>query len=252
MKKFLLFLPMIIFAQVIRFSPLPTDTIDNLYTKYEPLLKYLSKKTGDEYKFVYSPTYKVLLDNFKSGKVDLITLGALPYLRLKEEFIYIKPIVTFLNKYKKPYYTCQIITSDNNINSLDDISMDTTVFLTNKLSTCGYLMTQYMFKKANKDLEEYNYKYVGNHVNVVYNVTLYNNAIGDVKSSIAKEYSHFVRVIDTSIRIPGFSLFVNTQKLSKKQIKKITDSLKHYVNVIITPKDFYKPIEKIREEIKVQ
>jgi len=251
MKKIVLFLPLLIFAQVIKFSPLPTDTVNNLYHKYEPLLKYLSQKTGDTYKFVYSPTYKKLLENFKSGKIDMMTLGALPYLRLKKEFKYIKPIITFLNKSKEPYYTCQIITNDKDINSIHDITSKTKVYLTNKLSTCGYLMTQYIFKKHHKTLRDYHYKYVGNHVNVVYNTTLYNNSIGDVKSSIAREYRHFIKVIDTSIHIPGFSLFINTQTVPENKIQEMIKVLHNYPNVIITPKDFYQSIEQITQQIKV-
>ena len=251
-KLFFVFMPMFIFAQVIRFSPLPVDTAEHLYKKYNPLLNYLNKQTGDTYKFVYSHSYTELLNNFKNNKVDMIILGALPYLRLKQEFPQAKAIVTFLNKYKKPFYTCQIITNDKEIKTLKDITSNTRIFLTNKLSTCGYLMTQYMFKEANTTLDDYYYQYVGSHVDVVFNVTLYNDSIGDVKSSIAKEYNKFVKVIDTSIKIPEFSLVVNQNKLSQKEINKILKALKKYPKVIITPKHFYDSIEKILQEIKVK
>jgi len=251
-RIFILLLPIIMFGQIIRFAPLPIDTENNLYKKYQPLLNYLSKATNDKYKFVYYNNYKKLLNNFKAGKVDMIILGALPYLRLKSEFKDVKPIGTFLNKNNQPYYTCQIITSDEHINSLNDIDINTKIFLTNKLSTCGYLMTQYMFKKANKNLDDYNYKYVGNHINVVFYTTLYNNAIGDVKSSIANTYKHFIKVIDTSIHIPGFSIVVNTKNVRMSQINSISKALDNYPGIIATPKNFYEPIEKIKNSIKVK
>ena len=256
MIKILLFLPIIIFAQVIKFSPLPVDTANNLYNKYSPLLQYLSLHTGDKYKFIYSPTYKDLLNNFKHKKVDMIILGALPYIKLKKEFKSAKPIITFLNKYNKPYYTCQIITNDKDIKSLNDINYDTKIFLTSKLSTCGYLLTEYMFNRKNKTLQEYNYKYTGSHINVVFNVTLYNNSIGDVKSSIAREYKHFIKIIDTSIKIPEFSLVINTNKLSKQKIKKIVSLLINYKKckrkLIATPQNFYESIEKISKGIEIK
>jgi len=253
MNKILLFLPVFIFAQVIKFAPLPTDTANSLYDKYQPMLEYLSKNTKDEYKFVYIPTYKELLNSFQKGEVDMIILGALPYLRLKQQFSKAKAIVTFLNKYKKPYYRCEIITSDKAINSLNDIDENTKIFLTNKLSTCGYLMTQYMFKKAHKNLDDYNYKYVGSHVDVVFNTTLYNNSIGDVKSSIATEYKYYIKVIDKSIKIPEFSLIVNENKISKEKINKIALLLTKYnKKIIITPKGFYDVVEKVLKKIEVK
>lgn len=182
----------------------------------------------------------------------MIVLGALPYLRLKQNFKSAKAIVTFLNKFKKPYYTCQIITSDKEIKTINDITQNTKIFLTNKLSTCGYLMTQYIFQKQNKNLDNYNYQYVGSHIDVIFNVTLYNDSIGDVKSSIAKEYSHFIKIIEQSVKIPEFSLVVNTNTLSKNKIDKIIDVLKKYPKVIITPKDFYNSIQNILKNIKVK
>jgi ABC-type phosphate/phosphonate transport system substrate-binding protein len=121
-----------------------------------------------------------------------------------------------------------------------------------------------MFKRKHKNLDDYHYQYVGNHIDVVFYTTVYNNAIGDVKSSIAEKYRHFIKVIDTSIHIPSFSLIANTQTLNNNDITKITTSflkapthsttnpkiIQH--GVIKTPKHFYKLIEQISQEIKVK
>jgi len=250
MFKVLIFIiPILVFSQIIKFAPLPIDTANNLYNKYAPMLEYLSKQTKDEYKFVYAQTYKDLLNNFKNGNIDIVILGALPYLKLKQHFKSALPILTFLNKNKSPYYTCQIITSDLKIKSINDISKNTKIFLTDKLSTCGYLITEYIFHKYNKTLKNYNYTYESNDVNVVYNVTLYDNSIGNIKSNIAKKYINFIKIIDTSIKIPEFSLVVNTNKISPKKIEKIISVLlenrEYKQKLIVTPKNFYQPIEKI-------
>lgn len=86
MNKILLFLPILLFSQVIKFSPLPVDTANNLYKKYNPLLEYLSKQTGDTYKFVYIPTYKRLLQNFKKGKNRYDSFRSFTIFKIKTKF----------------------------------------------------------------------------------------------------------------------------------------------------------------------
>jgi ABC-type phosphate/phosphonate transport system substrate-binding protein len=196
----------------------------------------------------------------------------LPYVRLQEKVTNSKPIVTFLNKNGKPFYTCQLITSDNNIKSLNDIRKDTKILLTNKLATCGYLMTEYIFKKQGKTLNNYAHKYIGTHIDVVFNVTLKDNLIGGVKSKVADNYHHFIKILDESSTIPEFSLVVNKNIVNLKQQNKIIDaliSLKPLDNkidktlmlnwssnikygAIKTEKNIYKSILKILKEIKVE
>ena len=251
-----------LWAKVINFSPLPMDSSINVYKQYQPMLQYLKKETGLEFKFVYSASYKELIANFISGKVDMIEAGALPYVKLKKKFPIAKPIVTFLNKNSKPFYTCQMITSDKNIKSLKDINSNTKIFLTRKLSTCGYLMSEYMLNKIDKSLKNSNYKYIGTHTDVVFNTTMYDDAVGGVSSKVAQKYTHLISIIDTSIKIPEFSLVVNSQTITPSQIKKIQNAFlsikdKNKWNnnakygAIKTPTNFYHKITEITNKIKI-
>jgi phosphonate transport system substrate-binding protein len=271
-RLLLLFIPFILFSDVIRFSPQPVDKSINLYKQYQPMLDYLEEKTGLKFKFVYSATYDELIDNFIKNKVDMIEIGSLPYIRLQEKVKNSKPLVTFLNKNSKPYYTCQLITSDDNIKSVKDINSNTKILLTNKLATCGYLMSQYILKQNGKSLDDYEYKYIGTHIDVVFNTTLKNNLIGGVKSKVADNYHHFIHVIGDSILIPEFSLVVNTNNVEPSQENKIINaitSLKPLENkvdynlmfnwsnnikygAIKTPKNIYKDVQKVLKDIKVK
>lgn len=138
------------FSDTIRFSPLPMDNSPRLFEQYKHMLKYLEKETGYKFEFIYSKSYRDLLKKFKSGKIDIIELGPLPFVRLKDEFKGAEPFLTFNSKDGKPFYNCVLVTKDKNINSLSNINKNTKVGLTRNLSTCGYLMSEHIFIENNK------------------------------------------------------------------------------------------------------
>ena len=217
---------MTIDARVITFSPLPMDKANKLFLQYEDMLKYLEKETGYEFKFVYSPTYKKLLKNFQDGKIDIVEMGALPYLRLKEKFKFAKPFLTFNSSNGKSYYTCNLLTTEKDINKFDDIKQSNKAILTRSLSTCGYLMTEFMMQKHHKTLQKFDYKYAGTHTNVLLELLLKENTVGVVKSTVYEKYKHFnFKILERSPHITGFSFIANENTISKNKIKLISDAL---------------------------
>lgn len=213
-------------AKVINFSPLPMDKAPKLLIQYNEMLEYLEKETGYKYNFVYSASYKELIKNFKDGKIDIIELGALPYLKLKETFKEAEPFLTFNSRTGKSHYTCDVVTTSPQINSLKDIESTTKIALTRNLSTCGYLMSEFMMQNNNKTLKDFNYQYVGTHSNVLLNVLLNYNTIGTVKSTILNKYQQFeFKVLAQSINIPGFAFISNKNTLSHKEVAKIKKAI---------------------------
>lgn len=214
------------FGDNIRFSPLPMDNSPKLFEQYSEMLKYLTKKTGYKFEFVYSSSYKDLLNKFENGKIDIIELGPLPFVRLKEDFKNAEPFLTFNSKDGMPYYDCVLVTKDKNIKTLADMNKNAKVGLTRKLSTCGYLMSELMFLKDNKSLEEFEYTYLNTHSNVLLNLLLTDNMVGTVKSTVLNKYKHFnFQVLDHSPAIPGFAFVANKKLVSNEKIEKIQDVL---------------------------
>lgn len=213
-------------AKVINFSPLPMDKAPKLFIQYDLMLKYLQKETNIKFNFIYSSSYKDLIRNFQDGKIDVIELGALPYVKLKQKFKQAEPFLTFNSKSGNPYYTCNLITKEKNINSFSDILNTNEVILTKSLSTCGYLMSELIMKKNNKTLKNFNYQYVGTHSNVLLKLLLDENSIGTVKSTVLNKYNQFeFKNLAKSPNIPGFAFIYNMNNLNKEDIKKIQKAI---------------------------
>ena len=215
-----------LFAKVITFSPLPMDKAPKLYTHYNDMLQYLEKETGYKFKFIYSSSYEELIKNFKAGKIDIIELGALPYVRLRDTYEDTYPFLTFKSQDGKPYYTCDLITTEKNIKNFEDIKHTNDVILTRSLSTCGYLMSEYMMNEKNDTLENFKYEYAGTHSNVLLNLLLKENTIGTLKSTVLNKYIHFdFQTLAKSPNIPGFAFIANTNTLELNKINKIKNAI---------------------------
>lgn len=215
-----------IFAKVINFSPLPMDKAPALFAQYSPMLKYLEKETGYQFKLHFSESYDDIIEKFKKGELDLIELGPLPYIRLKEKYNDAHAFLTFLSSKGKDSYTCEILTTDKNIKSLKDINEDVDIKLTRKVSTCGYLMSEIVLRKSGKSLENLNYDYVGTHTNVLLELLIKESTVGTAKSTIADRYTHFnFTKLASSPAIPGFAFIANKKTILDEDIKNIQQAL---------------------------
>ena len=260
-------------ARVITFSPLSMDKSPKLFLSYKPLLKYLEKETGYKFKYYFSPTYKDLLIDFQHKKIDIVELGPLPFLKLYSQYKHAKPFLTFKSKNYRPYYTCNMVTTDKSINTLNDVvSNKVQIELTRKLSTCGYLMSEYILNTQNKTLKDFNYKYNGTHSSVLLQTLFNHNSVGIAKSTIIDKYKPFkFKIIKKSPDIPGFAFVANTNTLTTEEIRNIQNAIiklnpeynkKHRklmkewssntkYGAIKTKKDAYSLILKTMDEIKI-
>lgn len=214
------------YCDTIRFSPLPMDKSAKLFEQYNHLLKYLEKETGYVFEYIPASSYRDLINKFKKGKIDIIELGPLPFVRLKEDFKNAEPFLTFNSKNGKPYYNCDFVTKEKNIKSLSDVNSTKKVILTRKLSTCGYLMSELMLKSVDKSLEDLEYSYVGTHSNVLLNLLMKVDSVGSVKSTVLDKYKHFnFKELAHSKPIPGFAFVANKAIVSDTQIQKIQEAI---------------------------
>ncbi|MEA3512078.1 MAG: PhnD/SsuA/transferrin family substrate-binding protein [Campylobacterota bacterium] len=270
---FILLLSIVIgYSDTIRFSSLPMDKSPKLFEQYSYMLRYLEKETGDKFEFIHSRSYRDLINKFKNGKIDIIELGPLPYIKLKEQYKKAEPFLTFNAKDGNPYYRCEFVTTEKDINSLLDVDNSKKVILTRKLSTCGYLMSELMFQDVDNSLNYLDYIYVETHSNVLINLLIKENSVGSVKSTILDKYEHFnFKKLAHSKPIPGFAFIANKENISKEKIKKIqkailklnpltNDKDKEIVSkwsnntkygAIITKKDAYDVVTKAIKVVKI-
>lgn len=215
------------FGETLRYAPLSLEKSEIILKQSEKFLNYLKEQTGIEFEIVYSSDYGKMLEDFANDKVDMAYLGPLPYLKLKSKTKSALPLVSFKEKSGKSKYSCSIFSlASSNIKTLEDIKHKT-ISLTQKLSTCGFLMTEYMLNEVGLSLrKDVNYFYANSHTNSILSVLMGESDAGSAKSEILEKYNHFgFNILAKTEPIQGFVLVVNSNTVSEELAKKIKKSL---------------------------
>jgi len=220
----ILLLTQFLWAQTLRFAPLPMFKSELIMEEYRGILDYLEKELDMEIETVYYSNYKTLLEAIHTSKVDIAHLGPLPYAILLQKGNQTQPIVQFLNKDGQSTYTCSLITSQTKSTSLGYLASKP-MALTQPLSTCGYLSAAYLYNKSRMDFKNSNYYYANTHSNVILEVILGQAQSGIVKTSEFENYKHLgIYEIKKTPPWPGF-LWVGSPKLSSMIIFRIQEAL---------------------------
>lgn len=210
--------------KVIKFAPLPMTKASKNIEKFLFMNMHLEKKLNVSIEYIQKKDYQKILDGFKDGSIDIAYLGPLPFVSLKKQYKYVKPIVVFKQKDGSSKYRCVLSKFKND---KFDKNKQIKVALTQPLSTCGYLMTNILLKeKYNIELSEQKYDYTMSHTNALLSVMKEEFLIAGAKKSIAQKFKSLgMEIIAQSELLPGFSLVANTKTLSKEQIEKIQSTL---------------------------
>lgn len=209
----------------ISFAPLPMESPETVASQWKPALDYLGKALGSPLRIEYSDSYATILDKFKTGKLDLAFLGPLPYVTLKERFPAATPVVHFNEMNGQPSYTCAIVALAERKLKVKDLR-GKTIALTQPLSTCGYLSTDSLLRRAGSALEKNRYRYLDKHDTVALAVARGDVDAGGLKTSIGQKYAHLgLQVIAESPPLPAFTLVANSARLSPERIAAIREAL---------------------------
>ncbi|MEW6514867.1 MAG: PhnD/SsuA/transferrin family substrate-binding protein [Pseudomonadota bacterium] len=212
-------------AEPLAFAPLPMESPETVSTQWKPLLDYLGKSLGEPVRIEYSDDYGKILDKFRAGKLDLAYLGPLPYVTLKEKFPAATPVVHFNEQNGQPTYSCAIVALEERKLALKNIK-GLRIALTQPLSTCGYLSTDGLLRRAGSDLEKNRYRYLDKHDAVALAVARGDYDAGGLKTAIGRKYLHLgLMVLAESPPLPSFALIANGTRLSAERIEQIRQAL---------------------------
>ncbi len=204
----------------IHFSPLPVENLDTLAEKNLPFIQYLEKALKKPVSFQLQKDYSNLIQGVVEGKIDLFTLGPLPYLQLKKVFPNVEPILLLKRESGEARYRCMLTKF-----RLDQPDPKTRlkIALTQPMSTCGYFKTETLLKQAlNKALSQQNYEYTGSHAAAIESVLEGAFDYAGACGCYAKKYQSLgIEIVAQSDFVPGFGLFANTQTMSPETIKAI-------------------------------
>jgi len=213
-----------LFAQNIKFAPLPKEKVETLEREYKPFLEWLSNQTGDNYELVMSVDYRDLTNKIKNGEIDIAYLGPLPYALIRQRTNLVTPIVKFLDKKASSGYTCSVIVHKNSgIESIKELN-GKKISLPQKFSTCGYYSAKIAFDANGLKFD--NYSFDGNHANVALSVLLGEKECGSLQTTYFDKYAYLgLKKIYESEKLPGFLLAANKQKLSPEKIAQIKNAI---------------------------
>ena len=184
----------------IRLGTLPDQSAKNLETRLQPLLDYLSLKTGIHCKVIIPSGYSELVKLFAEHKVDIAYFGGLTFLQAHKnhgaEALVMREIDT--------RFTSLFITNKkNSTKKLTDFK-DKVISFGNRLSTSGHLMprhflhTEYHIKAENYFAEV---RYSGTHDKTIYQVRDNKVDLGAVNAAIYRKMIADGRINHNDIQI---------------------------------------------------
>ena len=209
--------------QVVRFAPLPMQRSEHVLKQYQPMLDYISSRTGIRFELVYTVDYDELLREFGAGRVDMAYLGPLPYVALTERYEGIVPLVSFRNAEGRDRYTCSLFRRGGEEPARDSSGV---AGLTQPLSTCGYLSSEMLLQSTGDSLTRRRYRFAGTHTDVILGVLLGDFELGGAKTAIVRRYAHLgLRTIAETHPWPGFLLAINRETVPRDTRERIAKSL---------------------------
>lgn len=147
---------------------------DDINKLYIPMLKWLSEKTGEEFKLKVMSSYEGTVQQITTGQIQIALLSPAPYVKAKKENPQLEILLTELSwnqdkTEKKDSYQSQILVKKDRADLTDLKSLEGKVFaFVSEESTSGYKVPNSYFKKNKLDTKAYFSKvlFLGSHPSV--------------------------------------------------------------------------------------
>lgn len=117
---------------------LPVVSEDEVRTRHQPLAEHLAEALGTKVDVQVSSTYDELIGMFADGRVDLVQLAPLSYVRASERISDVALIATNIAEGGSSYSAYLLSRRDREIRSIADLRGQRLGFV-DKTSTSGYL-----------------------------------------------------------------------------------------------------------------
>lgn len=137
-------------STLVRIGVLPDMSEEELIQRYNPLLTYLSKKTGLHFRLVLPADYAELLDFFGSGEIDLALFGGLTFVQANT-LHQAEPLV--MRDVDTRFISVFVVRHDDPATELTDLKGRVLAF-GSSLSTSGHLMPRYFLGKSKQIIPE--------------------------------------------------------------------------------------------------
>ncbi len=153
------------YAAELNIGLIPEQNVFKQFKRYEPLGKYIEKKTGNKIKFTILSRYGNIIDSFHRKKMDGAFWGSFTgAMAIKK--LGIQPIARPVNlDGTSTYHGYIMVLKDSGIKNISDMK-GKKVALVEKATTAGYVFPMAYFKENGiKDIDKYfsEYYFTGSH-----------------------------------------------------------------------------------------
>jgi phosphonate transport system substrate-binding protein len=177
-------------AEPIRAKPLvigliPEQSLFKQMDRYEPLARYLARRTGIEIQLVILSRYGNIISNFQSAKMDGAFFGSFTY-----ALAHVKLGVDVLARPEgldgaSTYHGLIFVRKESGISSLEQMQGKRFAFV-DKATTAGYLLPLAYFQQHKKNYRAFlrEYYFTGTHEDAIYDVLNKKADIGAAKNTV--------------------------------------------------------------------
>ena len=210
-------------SDIIYFGILPRDNPRISYKKYQPLIDYLSRETGEKIELKLETNYKDVVNSLGQGKTSFALLGPLTYLDVFNRFDAV-PIVRSKTSRGEVSFRSVIVTDrDSSIKELSQLENKKFAFAA-LWSTSGNLLPRYMLAWSGIHLSNLaEYQNFNHHETVAKKIISHEFDAGAIRSSTAEQYLQYgLKIIATSDPIPTGPVVVspNTPPDIRQKVQK--------------------------------
>ncbi len=190
-------------SDIIYFGILPRDNPRISYEKYQPLIDYLSRETGEKIELKLETSYKDVVNSLGQGKTSFALLGALTYLDAFSRYD-ATPIARSKTARGEVFFRSVIVTDiDGSIKELSQM-VDKKFAFAALWSTSGNLLPRYMLAWSGIHLNNLaEYQHFNYHDTVAKKIISHEFDAGAIRLSTAEQYLQYgLKIIATSDPIP--------------------------------------------------
>ncbi len=177
-----------------------------MFLKYQPLVDYLTARTGMRWELVISGSYENTVEALCSGALSVAYLGPLTYVRAHEQ-CGASPVVKLLTKGRPTFQSLIVVRQDSGIRSLKDLRGKSFGF-GSPLSTSSHIVPRAMLERAGlRPGADVRCRYYMHHESAVRAVLLGEVDAAGVRDIVGESFAgRGLRVLDRSEPLPNFPL----------------------------------------------
>lgn len=180
----------------------------SMFQKYQPLVDYLTAKTGMPWELAISGSYESTVESLCSGRLAIAYLGPSTYVRA-QDLCGATPVVKLLTGGRPTYRSFIVVREASPIRGLNDLKGRSFGF-GSPLSTSSHLMPRAMLQRAGiRPGIDVACKYYMHHESAARAVLLGEVDAGGVRDVVAEKFlGRGLRVLDRSEEMPNFPFVV--------------------------------------------